>query len=539
MAMGWFKVSGWLQLLRLGFGSLLLSILGLSLVAPKAAEAQELQAELPFPSYSFSFPRLAYDVETDEVLVGNGSISAAMVSNGNDSYFASQLRRIHAPPFTLNNADQGTLVIWGYDELGWHASMNKKFKLDYNIREVKAFTTEPEFYGQTNPNWLVDFSYSALPGQRVILATVNYKNISSEPHPLQLSFALINPQITKSYNWDWWNPATSKISAQFQKSGPFGFVETQSRAQDAYLVFGLDKTVDSKAVTTQNEWQRWVDTGSYSGLNFVKNVNEHNQYLAHSFGLVQAGQTVSVTGIISIDGSASGAREHFLNAAGNLHKQLDGAESYWRQRWNNTKFEVLSPDDGINRMADLAMSNGIGAWDEINDSWVTAFSENARGANYLWDNNYAGYGFLFSNPPRVKSTLRKLLNLNWKTKYAYSIADGHSVGTYYAYNHNTLVELVYRYVLTSGDLAFLSERIQGQSVFDILLENLDYVDSSLNYNFGEMSNLLEVIPNYIHGVPDLIAATYKMAKEIEALALELGQTQQANLCLWNAQSSFL
>jgi len=475
------------------------------------------------PWIEFAMPRLPYAVQTDEIVVTNGSLSAAFVSHGNSSYLPSQLRRVLSPPFLLNNADAGTFVAWGFDDRGYHAVENQAYPLDYSVKGVAAHVRGVEWEGKTNPNWGVDFRYTALPRSRVLVITVTYENVSPEARPLKIALNLVNPQITRNEYWDWTNPAPGRVFARFNRDLAEGAIETSSEGGDAFLVFGLNGPSDSHAVTTTNEWARWVARGEFSGIDQVERASSHFQYLARDFPSVAPGQTVSVSAVLAIADSLAKARRDFEAVVGNLPERLAAADRYWDDRWNQTDLSVSTPDAGLDRMTEVATSNALTSWDELNDSWITAFSENARGCNYLWNNSYAGYGFLLSHPAMAKDTLRRLLRLDWRMRYAYSVPNSQSVGVYYAYNHSAIVELIYRYVTMTGDLAFLDEEVNGEAVISILVANIRHVHETLGFDFGAGDNLLEVVPRYVHEVPDLVAATFKMATEIAELADIIGR----------------
>ncbi len=482
-------------------------------------KTDELKGPAAYPAFAFDYPRPEYSVKTDEIVITNGDVSGSFVNNGPASYLISQLRRILTPPFLLNNNDDGTLVFWGYDDSGYHAVENKTFSLNYSLRSTSAHVAQIEYGNVINRNWAVDFEYSAVPTKRVIVAQVRYRNTTQKERPLTIACNLINPQITKADTWTWWNPPIGAVSARYNAQLHGGAIETANSSGDAFLVFGLDKPASTHAVTTSNAWNYFVAHGQFPGGESVQKASSHFQYLSHAFGPVKPGESVTLAAIIAIDKTKDSAQRDFTETAAGIDQASEKSDAYWTEAWKETNYEVVTPDDDIDRMSALSMSNAVASWDDINDSWVTAFSKNARGVNYLWDNGYAGFGFLFSKPSMVLATLRNLVRLDWRTSYAYSIPNKQNVGVYYAYNHAILTDLVYNYVALTGDSGFLREKASnGKTVLDILDDNISYIHNTLQYDFGGNDNLLEVVSTYVHEVPDLVAATYRMALQIQELS---------------------
>jgi len=430
---------------------------------PTITEAETVQQ---YPTYTFSYPRkLQYASSVDEPLVSNGVITSFLASNGSDSYFPGQLRRIKAPPYLLNSSNDATLFSWGYDDRGYFETNYKKFTMDYSL----AGLTNHIDRAQSGSNyWKIDINYKAIPNKRIIVANYSFTNIDTNNHELKIAASLQNPQITKTITgWSWDPPGTGSINASYNSNIGSGAIISNSTSNDAYLAFGLNVPVSSYSVTTNNEFTPWKSNGEFTNSPSVSNAASHFQYLSHSFGTVEPGQTVNMSAIISIGGTQSEAQTNYLDTYNNLESQLDQTTQYWNQQWMNSNYEVVTPDPAINRMSNLAHTTSLLSLDTLNDTWITGFGNYARGVTYLWDTNYTRNGFIRTNSPIVKDTLIKLLNLNLTGNYAYRITDQASLGPYYAYNQFAIIQLIYTYVTNTGDYAFLNQVVKGNKTVSI------------------------------------------------------------------------
>jgi len=490
-----------------------------------------------YPTYRFNYPRPKYSFDLrpyyditegdpDEVIVNNGTVTAALAPNGlHNGYLPSALRRITAPPFTLGDNIGPTFCAWGYDDDGFHMIKNEEYMLDFSLKGIKAHVDTIQFDGSINKSWAVDVEYNALPEKRVIIVTFTYQNKSSMGKGLKIAGYLKNPQITCSYDWYQYTPETGNVDANYCQRTGYGAIETVSTDKKASLIFGFDKDIHSYSVTVDDELELWKSTGSFSGSSGVADVHAHNQYLSHSFGIVAPGEKVSLSMIMSIADTVENARADFLDALYNKGLRLEEAEDYWNQKWEHTGFRINTPDEKINRMSEIAMMNGILGHDPVNGAWITSCGRAFRGVTFVWDQYYSGYGLLTSGTrPMVRKVLADTLSMDLTANNFYQITDRKRLGYHYAYQHYAITNLIYKYVALTGDLEFLNYKLDnGLTVIENLSAQACYIVYGIDFDFGAAWELLECLNKYIGDIPDLTANTCWMAEKIKAMALAAGR----------------
>lgn len=126
---------------------------------------------------------------------------------------------------------------------------------------------------------------------------------------------------------------------------------------------------------------------------------------------------------------------------------------------------------------------------------------------YAWDYSYTAMLNPLVHPESDRAVIKLLLNAGLFHNYSVLPFDGAPSGPWYAYNHYAITQLIYYYVLHTGDRAFLSERVNGRTVLEwardhaVYLDRLDAPAGLIDYGTNE--NLLELhrTDAYLHFVP--------------------------------------
>ncbi|HEU5078806.1 MAG TPA: glycosyl hydrolase family 65 protein [Opitutaceae bacterium] len=126
---------------------------------------------------------------------------------------------------------------------------------------------------------------------------------------------------------------------------------------------------------------------------------------------------------------------------------------------------------------------------------------------YAWDYAYTAMLHPLVQPETDRAIIKLLLKAGLFNNYAVLPFDGEPSGPWYAYNHYAITQLIYYYVLHTGDRAFLAERVNGRTVLEWAREHavyLDHLDAPVTLiDYGTNNNLLELhrTDAYLHFVP--------------------------------------
>jgi hypothetical protein len=154
---------------------------------------------------------------------------------------------------------------------------------------------------------------------------------------------------------------------------------------------------------------------------------------------------------------------------------------------------------------------------------------------YFWD--CAEWSRLFSllEPKRLKQWIKHVLAQDINACFGIDNYTGEKIGNAYAANYYALFRQIYHYLSITGDIEFLHEEINGQT----LLQHLEAM--ALNWqrlsseetggvlaDFGpDHWDLLECVPNYKHVVASLNASYVWMTRKLAEIYASLGHSSKA------------
>ena len=111
--------------------------------------------------------------------------------------------------------------------------------------------------------------------------------------------------------------------------------------------------------------------------------------------------------------------------------------------------------------------------------------------------------------------------------------DGHQWDGWYAANDSTIFTFVTEYIRTTGDTAFLDEKVGDQTVLEHLdtlatnWQKLQRDKSVMLADYGDNRNLLECAPAYINRVPSFNAANVWMMRTVADIYEQRGNMARA------------
>ncbi|HBG26915.1 MAG: hypothetical protein A2Y10_10550 [Planctomycetes bacterium GWF2_41_51] len=155
--------------------------------------------------------------------------------------------------------------------------------------------------------------------------------------------------------------------------------------------------------------------------------------------------------------------------------------------------------------------------------------------NYLWDFGEGWELFGMYDPDALKTHLKTFLNNDMTRHFAFSPAKGRAIGPFYQINQEKLIFLIYYYVLLSGDVDFLDEKVKRIPIIDLVMDNAKYGDDfakpAVLVNYGKGNHLLELRREYIYDyvMPDLNARRYANYQAAAVLCKAAGRDEYEQL----------
>lgn len=148
--------------------------------------------------------------------------------------------------------------------------------------------------------------------------------------------------------------------------------------------------------------------------------------------------------------------------------------------------------------------------------------------NYLWEFGLPAQIFPLFDPEASADHIKQFLRVDMTKHYLFNPMTGRGGGVWYQVNQDKIVELIYYYVLHTGDVDFLNEKVNGKPIYDHLLSNALFGDNVKKQvalvDYGEAGeNHLELRREYPYRgiMPDVNALrylTYIRAYELTKLA---------------------
>jgi hypothetical protein len=159
--------------------------------------------------------------------------------------------------------------------------------------------------------------------------------------------------------------------------------------------------------------------------------------------------------------------------------------------------------------------------------------ERAKGVVFFWDTSMWSKTFALLEPVGMKRHAKLFLSCDPHRGPVYGMEDGHQWDGWYAANDSTIFTFVSEYINSTGDVAFLDEKVGDQTVLEHLdtlatnWQKLQRDKSVMLADYGDNRNLLECAPAYVHRVPSFNAANVWMMRTVANMHEQRGNTARA------------
>lgn len=347
---------------------------------------------------------------------------------------------------------------------------------------------------------------------RGILAEITLENRSDREIKIPAEW-IAEGQIGKSENWEWYPPFAMKSNPQ----------DIQVKSGQGALEFWNESTI---ALIKSQELR--IDTVRSNTL-----VGEIT---------LKPGQKKSISLVVLI-GSNSETQiqeaEELMRNPGNVQTE---AFANYNQMLNDVESKV--PKFSGSPQLEAFYQKGLLTfltcrWDIpefISSPWY-AESGIDGGAlnNYCWGIAYISRMMSMIDPSAVRKLLLAYATADLRKTYALNPADGKGMGVLYSYNYFSIARATHDYIILTGDLNILTEKIGQQTYLDYLyqfcLSKEDLKSDPELIDFGDNSNLLELkkTADYCHYTPSPNAERLLIYRYLSDLYSWLGKTTPDDL----------
>ncbi len=197
---------------------------------------------------------------------------------------------------------------------------------------------------------------------------------------------------------------------------------------------------------------------------------------------------------------------------------------------------LVTPDEAMRRVYYMSAVSLLSVYRTGFPAQRRVYVSNTPESNctmmYFWDTREWATAFALLDPTTLKDCLRSWLTRGITNGYAEEYLTGTLQGPWYSANDYSVFILLDDYLNVTGDRAFLSESINGQTV----LQHLDGIATHWKTlvrpgrtlaDYGKAGNLLECVPTYIHEVPSFNAANVCMMRRVAAIQAAEGNQARA------------
>jgi hypothetical protein len=239
------------------------------------------------------------------------------------------------------------------------------------------------------------------------------------------------------------------------------------------------------------------------------------------------------------------------NLAGNVAVHFDAAfeqvQTDWQKRFDamfmpkNDYFSghlpvLVTSDEKMRRMYYMSVVSILSVlrtgFPMASRVYVSNTPESNCTMMYFWDTREWATILAMLDPVMLKQYLHNWLGKGIYNGYAEEYLTGTLQGPWYSANDYSIFILMNDYLDVTGDRAFLSEKINGQTV----LEHLDAIATNWKKlvrpertlaDYGGASNLLECVPTYINEVASFNAANIWMMRRVAEIEEAEGDKTRA------------
>ncbi len=154
--------------------------------------------------------------------------------------------------------------------------------------------------------------------------------------------------------------------------------------------------------------------------------------------------------------------------------------------------------------------------------------------SYLWDFGENWEVFNLYHPKALREHVKAFLSIDLTCRFAFMPVDGVGFGPWYYINQEKIIFLIYYYVLHTGDVKFLSEKVNGKPIIDHVIAQALHGDvthlPAVLVDYGTGNHHLELRRQYRYDnyLPDMNARRYAYYYAADTLCKLAGKKPPVN-----------
>lgn len=153
--------------------------------------------------------------------------------------------------------------------------------------------------------------------------------------------------------------------------------------------------------------------------------------------------------------------------------------------------------------------------------------------SFPWDTALTSLSLALLDPQPLRQLVEVWFQRDMHQHLATDYLTGEAVGPWYGVNDMAIVRCAQNYLRVTGDFAWLAKKVGDQNVLDHLYDHATYWKKLVKggnglADYGEISNLLEVVSTYLHEVAGMNAGNVSSMRFVAELLDRGGREQDAN-----------
>lgn len=443
-------------------------------------------------------------------LFGGGTVVSERSAKADQPY-AGELGAFWAPPFYSSDYQLGIVLFnRAYADVGGRIEEPSDINKEAVWYPSKGVVTKNYAGGSGGTD--VTGVKIALPGDRGFALKLTLTNRTASVSKLNVMFLNILPTFdalkqwsSQDVGWNWKPPASSHRNLASSYNQEQKMIIIANTDQQAYMAVGLNKGLASYGISNDSYglYTRFHNPngGSLDNNNTASGNAGSDFGLVGQFGDLASNQSDSITMIAGI-----GSTPDEAIAAVNKYRGQDvetAADSYWNNRLS-TLFSnaptLSTADQTLNQIyRNVGTTYLMNKWDTLNAVGFASGFPYKGGSTSLYAWLMGDTSFLtYADPALWKIQLKRLLAMDYNHCRATDPISGSNLcDVTYSYSKVSLIDAIYRYITIVSDFDFLSENVNGKTVFDRLNELLtqdDQLETDNNHlaDYGADSNLYEL-----------------------------------------------